>query len=163
MATLTAIKFATPEGAQQALGILQEEQKQQLLQIDDAATVSWPVGAKKPKTKQAINAAGIGALDGAFWGMLFGLIFFIPFLGAAIGAGMGALAGSLADVGINDSFIKQSRDQITEGTSALFLLSESAVVERVLDGLKDLPAHELIASNLSSEQEARLKEAFAHQ
>ena len=63
--------------------------------------------------------------------MLFGLIFFVPLLGLAIGAASGALFGSLADVGISDSFIKSVRDQVTPGTSALFLLSSDAVIDRV--------------------------------
>ena len=101
-------------------------------------------------------------MGGAFWGFLFGLIFFVPFLGAAIGAGMGALSGSLADVGIDDNFIKESRDKITPGTSALFLLSTAAVTDRVAEELKQRGLHgELIASNLSQEQEAKLKEVFA--
>jgi uncharacterized membrane protein len=140
--------------------VLEGLQEQKLIQVDDYATVSWPVGAKKPKTKQEYGGAGRGALDGAFWGMLFGLIFFVPFLGAAIGAAFGALTSSMVDVGIDDDFIKKSRSNITEGTSALFLLSENAVVDRVVDAFKTLPAHELIASNLSAEQEAKLKEAF---
>ena len=62
--------------------------------------------AKKPKTEQLRNMTGAGALGGSFWGLLFGLIFFIPLLGMAMGAALGALSGSMADVGIDDSFIK---------------------------------------------------------
>jgi uncharacterized membrane protein len=161
MATLTALKFDTPDGAAQALGVLEGLQKQQLIQIHDAATVSWEQGKKKPKTKQATSMAGVGALDGAFWGMLFGLIFFVPFLGLAIGAAMGALTGSMMDVGIDDDFIKASREKITPGTSALFLLTSGAVQDRVAEAAKGLPKFEIIATNLSAEQEAKLKEAFA--
>ena len=71
--------------------------------------------------------AGVGALQGAFWGMLFGLIFFVPFFGLAVGAAMGAMAGKLTDYGINDDFIKQTREKVTEGTSALFLMTTQAV------------------------------------
>ncbi len=141
--------------------MLENLQKQHLIQVEDAATVSWPVGAKKPKTKQEYSTSRRGALDGAFWGFLFGLIFFIPLIGVAIGALTGALTGAMMDVGIDDDFIKKSRANITEGSSALFLLSENAVIDRVVDAFKTLPAHELIASNLSADQEAKLKEAFA--
>ena len=89
MATLTALKFPTADGADKMLGTIQSLQKQQLITIHDAAIVTWPAGKKKPKTRQLNNLAGFGALNGAFWGMLFGLIFFVPFLGMAIGAGMG--------------------------------------------------------------------------
>jgi uncharacterized membrane protein len=162
MATLTAIKFDTPEGADQLEGVLKDLQQQQLIQVVDAATVSWPAGAKKPKTRQLYGTTGMGALGGTFWGLLFGLLFFVPLLGAAVGAATGALMGHFADVGIDDNFIKQSRDKVTPGTSALFLLSTAAVTDRVADELKARGLHgELIASNLSQEQEAKLREVFA--
>jgi uncharacterized membrane protein len=105
--------------------------------------------------------AGVGALDGAFWGMLFGLLFFVPFFGMAIGAAMGALAGKFSDYGIDDKFIKQVQSQVVEGTSALFLMSSGAVVDRVVEALKGANP-EIIATNLSAEKEAALKEAFTH-
>lgn len=160
MATMTVVKFATADGADQALGVLENLQKQNLITIQDAAIVSWENGKKKPKTRQMHSLAGAGALGGAFWGMLFGLIFFVPLLGAAIGAAIGALQGSLIDVGIDDDFIKQMRAQITEGTSAIFLLSSNAVQDRVAEAFKSLPPYELIASNLSMDEEAKLKEVF---
>ena len=100
MASLTVWKFDTAGGAQEALDKLTSLSKQQLITIEDAATVSWPEGSKKPKTKQALNLAGAGALQGAFWGMLFGLIFFVPFFGLAVGAAMGALTGLISSVGL---------------------------------------------------------------
>jgi len=86
--TLTVWKFDSPSGADDTEQILERLQREQLIQIADAATVSWPANAKKPKTRQLTNLAGAGALGGAFWGLLFGLLFFVPFLGLAIGAGM---------------------------------------------------------------------------
>ena len=74
MATLSVLKFATAEGAEQMQTTLLTLQKQQLITIQDAAIVTWPQGAKQPKTKQLANLAGAGAMQGAFWGMLFGLI-----------------------------------------------------------------------------------------
>ncbi len=161
MATLTVIKFNDPGGADQALGVLDDLQKQNIITVLDAAVVSWPAGANKPKTRQLHNTTAAGALSGSFWGMLFGLIFFVPLLGAAIGAAWGALSGSLRDVGINDDFIRKTREEVTEGTSALFLLSRDAVRDRIATAFRDLPEFELIASNLSHEEEEKLKEVFA--
>ena len=160
MASLTVWKFSTPYGADAAMERLQMLQSQQLITVQDAAMVSWEEGKKKPKTRQLHDTKMGGALGGAFWGMLFGLIFFIPILGLAIGAATGALFGSLADVSISDSFIKSVRDQVTPGTSALFLMSSDAVIDRVKE---EFPAHEaeLISTNMSAEQEAKLREAFA--
>jgi uncharacterized membrane protein len=161
MATLTVWKFDTADGADHATQTLQDLARQELIKVHDAATVSWEEGKKKPKTRQLSNLAGAGALGGAFWGMLFGLIFFVPLLGAAIGAATGAVAGSLADVGIDDRFINQVRDQITPGTSALFVMSSDAVVDKVKDAFAGEHDPELIFTNLSDEQEKALREVFA--
>src|SRR3954470_6859404 len=159
MATMTVWKFPTADGAAVAEATLKDLQRQELIQIQDAAIVTYPAGAKKPKTRQLNNLAGAGALGGAFWGMLFGLIFFIPLLGLAIGAGMGALMGSMGDVGIDDAFIKRMRDEITPGTSALFVLSSGAVVDKVREAFagQDMT---LVETNLSHEQEDKLRDVF---
>ena len=160
MATLTVWKFPDPYGAERAESTLEQLQKEELITIHDAATVSWPEGAKKPKTRQLHSLTGAGALGGSFWGLLFGLIFFVPLLGMAIGAAMGALTGSMSDVGIDDDFIKGVRDQVTPGTSALFVMSSGAVMDKVHDAFKGQQA-ELIQTNLDNEQEAKLREVFA--
>ncbi|MFN8533311.1 MAG: DUF1269 domain-containing protein [Dehalococcoidia bacterium] len=160
MATLTVLKFQDAGGADRLLQKLQDLQKQQIITIADAATVSWPEGAKKPKTRELINTAGIGALNGAFWGMLFGLIFFVPLLGLAIGAGIGALSGAFTDIGIDENFIKRVRDEVTPGTSALFLMTISATIDKLAEELKG-EKFEIISTNLSNEQEEKLREAFS--
>src|SRR6266699_5436590 len=133
VATLTVLKFPTAQGAETMLNTLENLQKQQLIQIEDGAIVTWPEGAKKPKTKQLHDMTGAGALGGAFWGMLFGLLFF----GLAIGAAVGALAGHFAHYGIDEDFINKVRSKVTEGTSALFLLTSKAVVDKVAEAVKD--------------------------
>ena len=159
MATLSAIKFPTASGADEALSKLKGLQQQQLITIHDAAVVTWPEGKKHPDTKQGTNLAGAGALGGAFWGLLFGLIFFVPVLGMAVGAAIGGLTAAMADVGINDDFIKQVREQVTPGTSALFLLTSGAVTDRVAESFAGMEM-EIISTNLSKDEEAKLKETF---
>jgi uncharacterized membrane protein len=160
MATLTVLKFDSPTGAEGMLEEIKSLQKQQLITLLDAATVTWPQGRKAPKTEQLVSLTGAGALQGAFWGMLFGLLFFVPFFGLAVGAAMGALGGKMADYGIDDNFIEETRDQVTEGTSALFLLTVGAVQDRVAEALKG-QQFELIASNLTKEQEEELMAVFS--
>ncbi len=160
MATLTAIGFPTADGADRALATLEQLQKQKLIEVQDAAVVSWPPGKTRPQTRQARSMVGVGALGGMFWGMLFGLIFLIPLVGAAVGAGIGALSAALVDVGIDDKFINQVKSQVTPGTSALFALTSGAVVDRVAEAFKGVQG-QVISTNLSSEQEAQLREMFA--
>jgi uncharacterized membrane protein len=159
MATLTVFKFEALDGAEKMLTKVQSLQKMELIKVQDAAIVTWAPGQKSPKTKQMVNMAGVGALQGAFWGMLFGLIFFVPFFGLAVGAAMGALSGKMADYGISDEFIKTTREKVTEGTSALFLMTSDAVIDKVTAELKGYE-FELIASNMTKEQDDQFKAAF---
>lgn len=160
MATLTVWKFLTPGGADDAVAILEALQSQELITVHDAATVSWPVDRKKPRTRQLHDLAGIGALSGSFWGLLFGLLFFVPLFGMAVGAAAGAIGGALSDVGIDDDFIATVRNKVQPGTSALFVMTSEAVVDRVHDAFVSVDA-ELIQTDLSTEEEGRLREAFA--
>jgi uncharacterized membrane protein len=163
MATLSVLKFNDLNGADRVLLALQGLQERQMITLEDAAVLSWPLGKKQPTTRQLYSTAGAGAGWGAFWGFLFGLLFFVPFLGAAIGAGMGALSGSMADVGIDDDFIRQVREKVTPGTSALFALTSGATApDRVIDELRQYD-FEIISTNLPEEQEKQLREAFAQE
>jgi len=161
LANLVVLKFDTPDGADKGLALAESLQKQQLLQIIDAATVIWPKGKKKPKTRQLTHLGTVGALDGAFWGMLLGFIFFVPFFGMALGAAMGALSAHFSNYGIDEDFIKQVRTKVTEGTSGLFLLLGAVTTDKVVEAFKSAPHFEITTSNLSHEQEQKLKEAFA--
>lgn len=160
MTTLTVWKFPTADGARRAEDTLSTLQKEELIRVHDAAIVTYPAGARKPKIHQLSNMTGAGALGGAFWGFLFGLIFLVPLLGMAVGAGAGALGGSMTDVGIDDDLIKRVRDEIQPGTSALFVLSSDAVLDRVEKAFEGQPM-QLINSNLSGPEESRLREVFA--
>ena len=160
MSSLVVLKYNTPSGAEAALDTVKDLAKQQLLVLEDAAYVSWPEDKKKPKTKQLMSMSGLGALDGSFWGLLFGLIFFVPLLGAAIGAVAGAIGGAFVDVGINDEFIENIRNQVTKGTSALFLLVHDVTADRVIPVMKEGGA-EVIQTNLSAADDAKLRAAFS--
>jgi uncharacterized membrane protein len=159
MANLTVWKFDTSTGAKDALTTLAELQRQHHIILVDAATVTWPKGKKQPRTRQAVDLVGRGALDGAFWGILFGLLFFMPLLGMAVGAAVGGVSGRFRDYGINDDFIKEVQSKVTEGTSALFLLTGAANREKVQEAFQGVKM-ELINSNLTDAQEAELRAAF---
>jgi uncharacterized membrane protein len=87
------------------------------------------------------------------------MIFLAPFFGMALGAAVAALAGPFNNYGIDTDFITQTREKITEGTSALFLLTSDAVKDKVIGALKGIEC-EVIASNLTKEQEQELQAAF---
>jgi uncharacterized membrane protein len=160
MGTLSVWKFNDEAGADNAEATLKELQTNGLIRVHDAAVVTWPAGAKKPRTREMHDLAAAGALGGAFWGFLFGLLFFVPLLGLAVGAAAGALSGSLGDVGIDDTFIKRVREEVTPGTSALFLLTSGAVMDKVSEAFAGTEM-ELLETNLSHDDEAAIRNAFA--
>ena len=162
MATLTVLKFETADGAENELEVIEDLSKQQMIKLHDAAIVTWPEGKTKPKTKHLTNLTGAGALSGAFWGLLFGILFFIPLVGLVAGAAIGAFAGSMTHVGINEDFIRSVRNKVTEGTSALFLMTSDAVEDRVVEAMKK-SKFEIIATNLSKEEEGKMRAAFAEE
>ena len=142
--------------------MVEDLSKQELITLYDAAIVTWPEGKKKPKTEQVKSETSHGVLGGAFWGFLFGLLFFVPVLGLVVGATMGGIAGSMSDMGINDDFIRSVRSKVTPGTSALFLMTSNAVQDKVFEAMRQFK-FEIIASNLSEEQEEKLRAAFAEE
>ena len=158
MSDLIVFAFDNPTGAAEMGEAVQSLQKQQLIQIEDAATVVRKDDGK-PKVKQAQNLVGAGAMGGAFWGLLIGLLFFAPWLGLVAGALGGAIGGKLTDVGIDDKFIKEVGDTIEPGHSALFLLVTSWTEDKVLDDLDRFDAT-VLQTSLSEEDEAKLKEHF---
>lgn len=158
MSDLFVLAFDNPAGASEMLGTIQTLQKQQLIQVDDAAIVNRKDDGKV-KIKQAISLVGAGALGGAFWGMLIGLLFFMPWLGLAIGAITGAISGKLSDYGIDDDFIKEVGTTIEPGHSALFLLVRSMTEDKVMEELKKYDA-KVLRTSLSKEDEAKLRAAF---
>jgi uncharacterized membrane protein len=159
MATLTVLAFKDQEGAQRMIPDLTMLQKEQLIQIHDGAVVVRPVDGK-PKVKQLHSLVGEGAWGGAFWGMLIGMLFFMPWLGMGLGAITGALSGKFADIGIDDNFIREVGDQISPGTSALFLMtSDATALDKIAQRLSQ-HKFEILRTNLPAEQEQALRDAF---
>ncbi len=162
MARLTVLKFDTADGAENELKVIEDLSKQQMIKLQDAAIVTWVKGKNKPKTEHLTHLTRIGALSGAFWGLLFGILFFIPLVGLVAGAALGALVGSMTHMGIDEDFMKSIRSKVTEGTSALFLMTSDAVEDRVVEAMKQ-SKFEIIATNLSKEEEGKLRVAFAEE
>ena len=66
MATLTAIKFDTPDGADQLEAVLQDLQRQQLITVLDAAVVSWPA-VWFPSDSKVVAHRDVGTMEPSAW------------------------------------------------------------------------------------------------
>ena len=159
MTAFTVWKFDTPGGAEDAAKLLERESGEGMLKILDHAVVSWPHGARRPTTKHSHDSVLHGGGWGAFWGLLFGTLFLMPLIGAAAGAAIGALAKATEGVGITKEQLETIRTQITEGTSALFLVTQEANLDQV--GERFHGAHmKLIETNLTDAEQKVLLETF---
>jgi uncharacterized membrane protein len=150
--------FDTAEEAEPALRTLGRLEMQGHLDVDDAAVLTWPSGDIRPRTYQAGSACGDTALSGAFWGLLFGLVFLLPLTdrlreGTDDGFGLGP-------VGLPDRFLGEVRHRVGPGTSALFLLTPDAAVERVAAAVGATGSDGLVVLFAGPEERA-LHRAFA--
>lgn len=130
-------------------------QKEYLVSLEDAVVVVKKQDGKI-KLHQMYNLTLGGAISGGFWGTLIGLIFLNPLLGLIVGAGTGAVAGALSDVGINDKFMKNLAESLTPGSSALFVLVDSTLTDKVLTELQGTGG-KVLQTSLSYADEAKLQ------
>jgi uncharacterized membrane protein len=111
------------------------------------------------KLNQMVNLTAAGAASGALWGSLIGLLFLNPLLGAALGAGAGALSGRFTDIGIDDQFMKDAAAALTPGHAALCVIVRKVTADKVLPAMAAFGG-QVLRTNLSTEQEAKLQDAL---
>ena len=158
MTDMVVLAFDSENGADEGRQKLVELNDEYVLNLVNAVEVIRKADGSV-KVKDVRDLAGVGALGGAFWGLLFGLLFFVPGLGVAIGAVSGAIAGHFAHFGISKDFLKQVEDSVKPETSALAIMASNVTVDKVVQALT--PLHpKVIRSSLSTQQEAKLNEAF---
>ena len=159
MAAFTVWKFDGPDGAQHASDILKQCEREGFVKILDHAVVSWPAGAAQPTTKQGHEETWRGTGWGAFWGVLTGALFFVPVVGGVAGAAIGAISKVTQDAGITKEQLETIRTQVTEGSSALFVVTEEGNLDRVGERFHGMHS-KLIATNLTSAERQVLLETF---
>ncbi|MFC7494135.1 MULTISPECIES: DUF1269 domain-containing protein [unclassified Nocardioides] len=159
MTTFTVWKFDAPDGAHEAEEALKAAAGEGLVKIVDHAVVSWPEGADKPTLRHEHDNPKRGAAWGALWGILGGALFAIPIAGLAVGAGIGALAKATDGTGITKGDMERIRSEVTPGTSALFLVTEGADLDRLGERFHGRDS-KLISTNLTPAERETLLETF---
>lgn len=158
MSTLIVIVYPDELKAEQVRLDFLKMQKEYLVSLEDAViAVKKPDG--KVKLNQMYNLPLGGAMSGGLWGTLIGLIFLNPLLGLVVGAGAGAVAGALSDVGINDDFMKKLASTLTPGSSALFVLVDSTITDKVRAELQGTGG-KILQTSLSTPDEEKLQKAL---
>jgi uncharacterized membrane protein len=159
MTAFTVWKFNDPEGAARAEAALKAAETDGLVTIVDHAVLSWPDGADKPELEHKHDSAKRGAGWGALWGILGGALFMVPVAGAVIGAGIGALAKATEGTGITKGDLERIRTEVVPGTSALFMVTEEANLDRLGERFHGRDAT-LISTNLTEAEREILLETF---
>jgi uncharacterized membrane protein len=163
MSTLIALTYDKEENGRTVFAKLGELQKQQLLQLEDAAlAVKDAKGKVKVKQTLENQLTGTSTLWGGFWGLLIGLLFLAPVFWGLFGALMGFIAGKTGDVGIDDKFIKDVGNSLEPGGAAVFMLVLEATTDKVLDALSPYGGR-VFQTSLSKEDEEKLKQALEHE
>jgi len=159
MTTFTVWKFDDPGGADHAARILKSAESDGLVTIHDHAVVTWPAGASRPDTTHGHEATKRGAGWGALWGIVAGSLFFVPVIGGVAGAAIGALSKATEGTGITKDQLETIRTQVTEGTSALFVVTEAGDPDRLGERFHGMHS-KLIATNLTEAERDVLLETF---
>ena len=159
MAAFTVWKFDDPEAAGRAESLLEDAASDGLVKIVDHAVLSWPAGASHPTLKHGRDEARHTTAWGALWGLLAGALFMVPLAGAAAGAAIGAISKATEGTGITKDQLQTIRTEVTEGTSALFVVTEEGNLDRLGDRFHGMN-WKLVDSNLTEGERRLLLETF---
>jgi uncharacterized membrane protein len=159
MTTFTVWKYDDPDGADRAVRLLRDAEADGLVKIDDHAVVRWPAGQSHPDTKHGHEETWHGVGWGAVLGLMIGALFFVPIVGGLAGAALGALAKTTEDAGITKQQLEKIRAEVTEGTSALFAVTEQGDLDRLGERFHGMHST-LIATNLTDGERSILLETF---
>lgn len=159
MTTFTVWKFDDPAGAEHAAAILKRVGDEGLIKVLDHAVVSWPAGKSRPNLDRRHDAVRHDTAWGALWGLLVGALFFMPAVGAAAGAGIGAVLQVTSGVGIGKDQLETIREQVTEGTSALMVITDGGDLDRAAEHFHGMH-WTLVDTNLTGPERRQLLEMF---
>ena len=162
MGTLIAITYDDQQSGRQAFNALGDLQKQQQIQLEDAAFATKDEKGKV-KIRQTLEKqhTGAAASFGFFWGFLIGLIFGGPLFWGLFTALLAGLFSKGTDLGIDNDFMKEVSNSLEPGGSAIFALAVKSTPDKVQAEMKKYGGH-IAQTSLSEEDEQKLRQALEH-
>ena len=158
MSNLTVVAYDDVPTAQEVVQTLARLQQEHNLVIEDLVIAERKHDGKI-KLHQTQKLGATGAAGGALWGGLIGLLFFAPFLGMAVGAAAGGAAGAMTDIGVDDEMMKSIGEQLEPGKAAVFALTSSGNIDKVLPEISKFSG-QVLQTSLNSEGEQMLRDAL---
>jgi uncharacterized membrane protein len=124
--------YSTEDGAAGAVASLKEMDKEQTIDIVDAATLVKDADGNATVKQESLPSVKKGTGIGALIGGAIGLIFPPSIIAsAAIGAGIGAGSAKLAKMALEDDDLKEAADSLEPGSSAFIAVVENKWAEQV--------------------------------
>jgi uncharacterized membrane protein len=133
--TTTAWRFSGTEGADEAVLKLKQLEAAKLIEVQDVTVIRWPQYAADPTVREHVTQEG---------------------------SKVSSLMHKFTHTGIDSSMIAAATGDMTQGTSVLVLLTPDAAIEPVAKAF-DEQGVELIRSDLSVQEQDRLRAAFGDQ
>lgn len=158
MPNLIVITFDDMDEAGQVRESLKKLEKSGSLSLDDSAVIVKDENGKVHVKNQMDRGVKVGAVGGGLLGLLIASIFF-PVAGIVVGVLGGMGVGALADMGIQKSFVKEVSESITNGSSALFVISRGGDPNAALAVLRPYKGT-VYHTSLDPEDEESLRRAL---
>lgn len=160
MSTLIAITYEDQQTARNAFDALGRMQKEQILELEDAAYATKDKKGKvKVKSTLEKQYTGAAATGGFFWGFLIGLIFGGPLFWGLFTALLSGLFSKGRDVGIDNDFMKEVSESLQPEGAAVFILASKATPDKVVAELSQFGGH-VARTSLSEADEEALRQAI---
>jgi len=157
MSQVVAISFDSENDAQSALASLRGLEKEGQIHFEDTAIVAHGTDGKFAVNNEASGTTETGAVVGAVLGGLLFVVF--PIAGIALGAAAGAGIGALLGNGVDGDFVKEVKEQLPPGKSALFLVIKDANADATIPALRRFHG-EVIQTTLDEDTESALRDAM---
>jgi uncharacterized membrane protein len=161
---LLVISFDDALRAQEFLIAAARLQKNEQIQLHDAVIIRRDLDGTShvhETTDVSPGRAGVGA---GVWGLLLGTLFGGPIGGLVVGAasaGGGALFAKLVDTGVKDATVKELREAVPPGRTAVALLVSHVSVAALQRELARFPNAALVETDLPPAAVNAVQEALA--
>jgi uncharacterized membrane protein len=157
MSQVVAISFDSQDDARSALASLRGLEKEGQISFEDTAIVEHRADGKYEVKNEASSTTETGAVVGALLGGLLFVVF--PIAGIALGAAAGAGVGALLGNGVDGQFVKEVKEKLPPGKSALFLVIKGANADATIAAVRRYKG-DVIQTTLDDDTEQALRDSL---
>jgi uncharacterized membrane protein len=161
---LLVISFDDPLRAQEFLIAVARLQKNNEIQLHDAVIIQRGQDGTSHVRETTDITPGQASAGAGVWGLLLGTLFGGPIGGLVVGAasaGGGALYAKLVDTGVKDATVRELREAVPPGRTALALLVSHVSIADLQRELSRFPNTALVETDLPPAAVNAVQEAIA--